>query len=119
MKSQEEYRFVVAAEDAEDQAAAGQGAQALADALREADGVLEAGRQKADQDTMDLGVIVTAIATSGATLAIAQGIAAWLRARRGVTLKIEREGKAGSIKAAVQGIDPETAERIVEATLRG
>ena len=116
MESREEYRFVVAAED---QAAAGQGAQVLADALREAEGVLEADRQKADQDTQDLGAIVTAVAASGATLAIAQGIAAWLRARRGVTLKIEREGKAGSIKAAVQGIDPKTAERIVEAVRRG
>ena len=116
MESQEEYRFVVAAED---QAAAGRGAQALADALREAEGILEADREKADQATMDLGAIVTAIATSGATLAVAQGIAAWLRARRGVTVKIEREGKAGSIKAAVEGIDPETAERIVEAPLRG
>ncbi len=108
----QEYRFVVAAED---QATAGRGAQALADALREAEGVLEADRQKADETTMDLGAIVTVIATSGATLAIAQGIAAWLRARRGVTLTIEQEGKAGSIKAAVEGIDPETAERIVKA----
>ena len=118
MDRQAEYRFVIAAEDP-DEAAAGQGAQALADALREADGVLGADRQKADQDTMDLGVIVTAIATSGATLAVAPGIAAWLRARRGVTLKIERESKAGSIKAAVQGIDPATAERIVEGIRRG
>ncbi len=111
----QEYRFVVAAED---QATAGRGAQALADALREAEGVLEADRQKADQDTQDLGAIVTAVATSGATLAIAQGIAAWLRARRGVTVEIEQESKAGSIKAAVQGIDPKTAERIVEAIRR-
>ncbi len=115
MEGQEEYRFVVAAEDAKDQAAAGRGAQALADALREADGVLEAERQKADQATMDLGAIVTVVATSGATLAVAQGIAAWLRARRGVTVKIEQESKAGSIKAAVEGIDPATAERIVKA----
>ena len=75
MESREEYRFVVAAED---QAAAGRGAQALADALRKADGILKADRRKADEATMDLGAIVTVIATSGATLAIAQGIAAWL-----------------------------------------
>lgn len=116
MESQEEYRFVIAAED---QAAAGRGAQALADALRQAEGVLEADREKADQATMDLGAVVTAIAASGATLAIAQGVAAWLRGRRGVTVKIEKQGKAGSVKAAVEGIDPATAERIVEAVRRG
>ena len=113
MDRQEEYRFVVAAED-QDEAAAGQGAQALADALREADGVLEADRQKADQDTMDLGAIVTVIATSGATLAVAQGIAAWLRARKGASVTIERDGKTKSIKAVVAGIDAETAVRIAE-----
>ena len=31
----------------------------------------------------------------------------------------EREGKAGSIKAAVKGIDPGTAERIVEGIRKG
>ena len=116
MESREEYRFVVAAED---QAAAGRGAQALADALREAEGVLEADSEKADQATMDLGAVVTAVAASGATLAVAQGIAAWLRARRGVTVKIEKQGKAGSIKAAVEGIDPTTAERIIEGIRKG
>lgn len=115
MEGQEEYRFVVVAED---QAAAGRDAQALADSLREAEGVLEADRRKGDEATMDLGVIVTALASSGATLALARGIAAWLRARRGVTLRIEKQSKAGSVKAAVEGIDPETAKRIVEAVQR-
>ncbi len=107
----QEYRFVVAAED---QATAGRGAQALADALREAEGVLEADRQKADETTMDLGAIVTVIATSGATLAIAQGIAAWLRARKQASITVERDGKTGSIKAVVAGIDAEAAVRIAE-----
>lgn len=107
----EEYRFVV---NAEDQSAAGRGAQALADSLREAEGVLEADRQKPDQTTMDLGAIVTVIATSGATLAIARGIAAWLRARRGSSIVIERDGRTGSIKAAVSGVDAEAAVRIAE-----
>ena len=111
MEQQEEYRFVVAAED---QATAGRGAQALADALREAEGVLEADRRKADETTMDLGAIVTVIATSGATLAIAQGIAAWLRARKGASITVERDGKTGSIKAVVAGIDAEAAVRIAE-----
>ncbi len=113
----QEYRFVVAAED-QGEAAAGQGAQALADALREADGVLEADRQKADQDTMDLGAIVTMVATTVSILDIARGIAAWLRPRREVTLRIERQSQSESIKAAVEGIDPETAARIVESMRR-
>jgi Effector Associated Constant Component 1 len=100
--------------EAQDRATAGRGAQALADALREADGVLEADRRKAEDTTMDLGVIVSVIATSGATLAIAQGVAAWLRARKGAKIRIERDGKSGSIKAAVEGIDAEAAVRIAE-----
>jgi hypothetical protein len=112
----ERYTFTV---EADHQAAAGSGAQALADALREADGVLAASREKADTNTMDLGAIVEVVANSGATLAIAGGIAAWLRARRGVTLKVERDGKTGSLKAAVSGIDPNVAERIVEMIRKG
>lgn len=107
----QEYRFVVTADD---QATAGRGAQALADALRETEGVLEADRQKADETTMDLGAIVTVIAASSATLAIARGIAAWLRARKQASITIERDGKTGSIKAVVAGIDPEAAIRIAE-----
>lgn len=112
---QESYQFTV---EAGDQAAAGRAAMALADVLREADGVLEASREKADETTMDLGAIVTIVATSGATLALAQGIAAWLRARRGASITIERDGKTGSIKAAVAGIDPEVAVRIAEVVRR-
>jgi hypothetical protein len=100
--------------NAEDQAAAGSSAMALADTLQGADGVLEALRGKAAEHTMDLGVIVSVLANSGATLAIARGLAAWLRARRGVTVTVERDGRSGSIKVAVAGIDPEAAVRIVE-----
>jgi len=63
---------------------------------------------------MDLGAIVTVIATSGATLAIARGIAAWLRARKQASITIERDDKTGSIKAVVAGIDPEAAVRIAD-----
>jgi hypothetical protein len=75
----ETYKFTV---EAEDQAIAGSSATALGDRLREADGVTEVVRVKAEASTMDLGVIVSIIAGSGATLAIAEGLAAWLRARR-------------------------------------
>jgi hypothetical protein len=112
----ESYKFTV---EAEDQAAAGRAATALADALREADGVLEADRTKADETTMDLGAIVSIIATPAATLAIARGVAAWMRARRGTTIRIEWDGKSGSIKAAVEGIDSEAAVRIAEIIRKG
>ena len=111
-----EYRLVV---EADDQATAGRGAQALADVMREAEGVLDADRSKADEAAMDLGAIVTVVATSGATLAIAQGIAASLRARRGASITIERDGKTGSIKAAVEGVDPGVAVRIAEIVRGG
>jgi|SRR5215471_4543702 len=99
----------------EDQAVAGSNATALADILREVEGVLGADRTKtADAATMDLGAIVSVIATSGATLAIAEGVSAWLRARRAVTLTVERNSKTESLKAAVAGIDPDAAVHIVE-----
>jgi hypothetical protein len=105
------YRFLVAAED---QAAAGRASQALADMLGEIQQVLDVDRQKTDPATMDLGTIVTAIATSGATLAIAQGIAAWLRARKGASITIELDSGVGSVKAVVAGVDAEAAVRIAE-----
>jgi len=110
------YRFIVAAED---QAAAGRGAEALADALREVEGVLDANRGKADEATMDLGTIVTVVATSAATVAIAKGLAAWLQARRGGSVTVWRDGKTGSVKAVAEGIDPEAAVRITEIVREG
>ncbi|SAL80580.1 effector-associated constant component EACC1 [Caballeronia telluris] len=107
----EHYRFVVAGED---QAAAGRASQALADMLRELEPVLDVDRQKADEATMDLGTIVNAIATSGATLAIAQGLAGWLRARKGASITIEVDPSVGSVKAVVAGVDAEAAVRIAE-----
>lgn len=109
--SDEIYTFDV---QADDQGAAGRAAVALADVLREADGVLEAIRVKKNEDSMDLGAVVSVVATSGAALALAQGLAAWLRARRGVTVTVERDSKSGNLKAAVSGLDPDAAVRIVE-----
>jgi hypothetical protein len=114
--STESYKFMVAAED---EAAAGKSANALADTLREASGVLEASREKSEDQAMDLGTVVSVIASSGATLAIAQGLAAWLRARRGATVTVERKGKSASLKAAVTGLDRDAAMRIVEIVRDG
>ncbi len=104
------YRFTVVAND---RAEAGRAAQALADRLRELDGVAAAERERASDAAMDLGTVVTALAGSGSTLAIAHGIASWLRQRRAVSLRIERD-PAGRLKAAVSGLDPAAAVRIIE-----
>ena len=114
----ERERFGITVQAA-DQAEAGRGAQALADALREAEGVLEVGRRKADPDTMDLGTILEVVATAGTILSLAHDLLAWLRRRPGVTLTISRDEKAGSLKAVVEGIDAKTATRIVELIRRG
>jgi hypothetical protein len=99
---------------ASDELAATEEARRLADDLRDRTGVLAADRRKADEQTMDLGSIVAVLATSGATVAIAQGLADWLRRRRGTQLTIERTSSSGSIKVVVERIDPEAALRITE-----
>lgn len=90
------------------------GTSVLADNLREIEGVVSADRVKKNDSTMDLGAIISVLATSGATLALAQGIADWLRSRRSTTLVIERDGATNSIKVTVSQIDPEAAKRIIE-----
>ncbi|MEQ1956340.1 effector-associated constant component EACC1 [Mesorhizobium yinganensis] len=104
-------KFIVQADDV---AASTKHAAEFADTLREIDGVIDTSRSKSQTDTMDLGTIVSVLATSGATLAIAQGVAAWLRARRHVVLTVERKSSSESLRAIVKGIDPQTAERIIE-----
>lgn len=97
---------------------AGEAARWLADALREVRGVSKVSREKEDPSAMDLGAIVGVVVSSGATLAIARGIADWLRRTRDTKLKIQLDPGSGSIKAEVERIDPATALRIVEL-LRG
>ncbi|MFM0451675.1 hypothetical protein PQR21_14910 [Paraburkholderia nemoris] len=89
-------------------------ARAFTDSLREIEGVEKAERLKENKNTMDLGTIITVLASSGATLALSQGIADWLRSRRSTKLTIERDASTDSIKATVEGIDPDTAQQIVE-----
>jgi hypothetical protein len=105
--------------EAEDERSAGEGARSLADELREVPGVLDADRRKEEQSTMDLGAVLTVVAASSATVAVARGIADWLRRRRGTRLKIQRDPQSGSIKAEVENIDPAAALRIVELIRRG
>lgn len=110
-----EFKFYIGDDDS---ARASQGALALADLIREMDGVESVERHKADPSSMDLGSIVAAVAASGATLAIAQGLAAWLMARRNATIIIEATDTDVSLKAQVAGIDPRAAERITERILK-
>ncbi len=98
----------------EDVASEGRFAQALSDHLRPLDGVESVERRKGTADSMDLGVILEIILTSGATLALAKGLADWLRARRGTRVVIEKNESGKSIKTIVEGIDPRMAERIIE-----
>jgi hypothetical protein len=113
---EEQYRILV---QTPDDLAATDEASRLADDLRELTGVLAADRQKSDEPTMDLGSVIAVLATSGATIAIAQGIADWLRRRRGTQLTIERTSSSGSIKVKVERIDPEVSVRITELVRRG
>jgi len=108
-----EERFEIHVE-AEDDRAAQQATRTLTDHLLEITGVLRVDRRKDDPNTQDLGTIVQVIAASGATLALAQGIAEWLRRTRGTKLKII----TGCIKAEVENITPDVAERIIEDIIR-
>jgi Effector Associated Constant Component 1 len=74
----ESYQLAV---EAADDRAAGEAARYLSDDMREVEGVIEAERKKADHGMMDLGSIVTVVASSGATLALARGVAEWIRTR--------------------------------------
>jgi hypothetical protein len=86
--------------------------------LRERKGVVKAERDKADHSTMDLGAVVTVLASSSATLAIARGIADWIRRTPQTRLVIERNPHSGSIKSTVDKIDSEAALKIIETVLK-
>src|SRR5437763_503081 len=100
--------------EAENDRAAQQATRTLTDHLLEISGVLGVERRKDDANTQDLGTIVQVIAASGATVALAQGIAEWLRRTRGTKLRITD----GHIKAEVENITPGVAERIIEDIIR-
>src|SRR5688500_20008644 len=109
--AEETYKICI---EADDDISALRGMPSLINILREAPGVVEVARQKADDATMDLGSILTIVASSGAVLAIAQGIADWIRRNRGVRLTIEKDEKSGSIKAEIENIDRATSLKILE-----
>jgi hypothetical protein len=108
-----EERFAILVE-AENDRAAQQATRTLADHLREVSGVLEIKRRKEDESTQDLGTIIEIVASSGATLALAQGVAEWLRRTRGTKLRVT----SGNIKTEVDNITPDVAARIIEDILR-
>ncbi|MCG8295276.1 effector-associated constant component EACC1 [Pseudomonas entomophila] len=105
--------------EAESESIADAQARSLTDSLREIKGVEDAERKKRSKDTMDLGTVISVLATSGAALALAQGLADWLRLRRSVTVVVEQDDSAGRIKYLVEQIDPETAKQIIELIKNG
>jgi hypothetical protein len=98
-----------------DGAAASGAAGGLADRLREIAGVESAERGRERDDTMDLGTIVTVVATSAAATAVAQGIAAWLKARRGTKLRVTRPD--GTV-VELNGVDPDAGLKALRASLQ-
>jgi hypothetical protein len=109
---QENFLFYVNGEDD------GDPARSLADDLREVRGVVSVDRRRDDPSAMNLGstvqVIVESLQAGSALLALAKGVADWLRSRRNTTISIEKSPKSGAVKAHVQNIDPATALRITE-----
>ncbi len=115
MSEHTEYLITIRSSD---EGEANKQSRAFADFVREIGGVEQSIRRKGDVTTMDLGTIVSVVVASGAVTALGQGLADWLRARRGTKLTIERTASSGSLKAVVEGIDPGTAEYIIEVLKR-
>ncbi|MBP0595020.1 hypothetical protein J8I87_36240 [Paraburkholderia sp. LEh10] len=111
----DEYRLCL---ESDEESTASAQARNLADELRQITGIERAEREKKTEGTMDLGTVISILATSGATLALAQGIADWLRSRRGTKLIVERDASSGSLKATIEGIDPESAKQVIEGVTR-
>jgi CHAT domain-containing protein len=66
---------------------------------------------------MQLGAILAVVLSTAAVMAMARGIAGWLRRKKSASLIIARGPGAGSVKAEVENIDPAAAARIVELIL--
>jgi hypothetical protein len=115
--SETTYTYSIAVQGGDDRAA-GQGVRNLADELREIRGVLEVTRRKEEESTMDLGSIVDVVVKSGAAVAIAGGIADWIRRHRGIHLTISRDANSGSIKAEIENADAATALSITEMVVK-
>jgi hypothetical protein len=64
-------------------------AQELADRIRRTDPDVSVQRVKRDQSTLDLGVTLELIVSSGSALAIAEGIRSWLSKRQGAKISIK------------------------------
>lgn len=111
-----EVRFIV--ED-EDDAAANASAKDLAEVLLLADGVEKVTRVKEDEESLDLGTTVVALASSGAAIWIARGIATWLGQRR--KAKVTVITKVGSEMTTViaENISSNDAVRVTQQTAPG
>jgi hypothetical protein len=87
---------------------AGRFAQELQDVIRRSQKDLTVTRHKTDPNTQDIGTVLSIILTSGATLALAQGISDWIRLRKSSLIMREN----GEVIAT--GITGEQTVRLVE-----
>lgn len=94
---------------------ANQYAQELEHIARKLDDEVQVRREKPSPTTMDLGSVLTIVISSGAALALARGLADWMRLRR--TAKITIRNQHGEIIAA--GLSSSDAALLAERGLDG
>ncbi|HEY1631619.1 MAG TPA: hypothetical protein VGF56_09895 [Rhizomicrobium sp.] len=94
--------------------AASQSARDLAAALQEVREVVDVSTTRADTSTMDAGAIITIVAASHTTVAIAHSIYEWMSKDRKATIILDADHSGGKLKAALYNIDPAVAQRILE-----
>ena len=109
----DEIRLVV--ED-EDDAAANAATADLVELLRLTDGIEEVTRVKEDEEALDLGVTIVALASSGAAVAIARGIAVWLAERRKAKVTVITRRGSKMTQVIAEGLSSEDALRITQQT---
>jgi predicted GTPase len=86
----------------------GRFAQELEDVIRRSQEDIVVTRRKSDSGTQDIGTIVSVVITSGATLALAKGIADWIRLRKS-SLTIKANGEV-----IATGLSGEQTVRLAE-----
>jgi hypothetical protein len=87
--------------------------QELATKIRKATPSVSVSRHKIDGSTMDLGATLAVILSSGAALAVAKGIADWLRKRQTASVIITKSGHE-IVKVDAKNISDFTVERLAE-----
>jgi hypothetical protein len=76
---------------------------------------VEAERTGAGKGTQDAGAVIGVVLSSAAIVAVARGIAAWLRMRQSAELVVEC--KKSGVKVSAKRLTATTAQSAIEATL--